>query len=231
MSEDLLASFWVIGVTGILVIGLFGYLHYRQRQNDAQLRLVAQKRGWQMEVIQERLVSGYRLSGEGSQGRWFLELLTTAAERTEDVGSSGVGHSTRWWQEHTNLPDRMVVIGPAGTGAALKLMGGSLAQLALQVMLGKDANWASQLAQVAAGSPNFQARFLCLAQDGADVQRLLTPETERHLLQIGEKWKVVVKLGSNGLEINLPTVRIKQRSEIEMIVNLGEALGLAWKKG
>ncbi len=230
--DDLFVSLGVVGVTGILIIVLFVYLNYRKRQKEAAFRQAALDRGWQVERIQERLVSGYRV--RGNQGDWVMEMLTTASEQTADVGSSGVGHSTRWRNETIRLPDRAVVIGSlrggGGAAPALQAIGGGLAQMALRVMLGKDAGWASQLVPVETGSMAFRDRFLCMADDRQDVERLLTPEVERGLIKISEKRKPVVMLRSSGLEIHLPTDEINEPSEIEMIVNLGDALGRAWQR-
>lgn len=232
--DDVTAGFIVATVTGVLVILLFVFLNYRKRRQFAVLKQAGLERGWQVERVQERRETGYRLRGSDSQGDWVLETLAVTNERSTEAGSSDVSHFTRWWSGAVTLDDRGVVIGSftvPGSPQVFQEFGNSLVQAALRAVFGKKADWISQLLPVEIGSAAFRSRFLCMAHDSHDGERILSPEVEHWLLKIPPARKPVIKLSEDGLEINLQTRQVTDVSELEMIINLGDALGRAWQRG
>lgn len=232
MNEIVISLLVILG-TAVLVGSLFLYLAYRKRQKDARLVQAARERGWELERIQQPLLSGFTLKGKNAYGAWSLEALAEASPRDSGPGSSSVSHRTRWCCQDISLPDRAIVIGPLPAGAmpgALQSFGAPLLQLGLRKMIGEDANWVSGLSQVTPDNKTLAAQFLCLANEAQDVSRLLNPEVENILLKLPKKSKPVIKLRSTGLEISLPAVQLSEPSELEALIHLGRALLAAWQR-
>ncbi len=230
MSEIVL-NLIVLAITLVIIIFIFGFIAYRKRQRQSQMVQAALERGWNLDVIKEGLVSGFRISGKFAEGAWTLESRADASARESGPGSSEVGHSTRWWSADARLPDRAVVLGPrpgSGMPSGLENLNTPLIQMGLRLMLGEDAEWISLLSAVALQNPAVAERYLCLASDPQDVERLLSPQAERLLLNLPARMRPVIKLRSTGIEISLPTLELKDIGELEQMIELGKTLLMAW---
>lgn len=233
--DEILQNLLVILVTGVLIAGLFGFLAYRKRQKQARLEQAARERGWHLVRIQQPLISGFILSGKLPQGVWTLESKAEANPNSgqSHSGSSNVSHNTRWWSEAVQLPERAVVIGPRPKGASLSYMqplNSPLIRMGLRLMLGEDADWVSGLSLVENNSALAQ-HYLCLANDEGDIERLVSREVEKVLLQMPEKRRPVIKLRANGLEIGLLGVQLTEVKDLEAMINAGKVLVRAWQEG
>ena len=228
--EDIILNLIVIAVVAVLVIALFLYLQQRKKRRDHEFRQMVQEKGWQVERVQQPLLTGYKLFGKDAGSQWTLETLAQASPREAGPGSSEVSHSTRWWTEDITLPDNAIVFGP-GTGPDTAKMfnsfGAIFLQKALQVMLGKDAQWAARLSPVEINNPALREKFLIMAEHNRGVDQLLSVPVENVLSALSEKHKVIVTLRNNGLEIRLPEEQVMDRQTLEQIVNLGKTIALS----
>lgn len=228
--DDMSLNLVVIATTGLAIAGLFLYLSIRKRRKQADFEAAAEARGWRVQRIEEPLTSGYLLTGGSASAPWSLETRAIAASRSSESGSSDISHTTRWWSKAIALSGRAVVLGPALPGVSA-LSGGldsPLARMALQAMLGVDAAWVTQLRPVALGERAAKLPLLCLANDPADAQRLLTPEVIQAFSALPVNLKPVLKLRSEGLEISLPTQQLDEAKDIAALVALGEACIRTW---
>ncbi|MFH0782388.1 MAG: hypothetical protein V2B20_10625 [Pseudomonadota bacterium] len=220
---------FVIIVTGILIAGLFVYLSWHKKQKLALFTEAIQAAGWQIELIEEPLVSGVLVSGRASQGEWFLETKAIASSREAGPGSSETSHLTRWWTPSINLTGRNLLIGPCPPGyQVVGMLNGPLLQVAMKTLLGKDADWVSGLTPVEISDPVVNERILCLANSEEDVQRLLKPDVTRLLRLLPEKIKPVIKLRAAGLEIVLPDMQLDKIEDVQALVGLGLGLAGSW---
>lgn len=223
--DEMTLNLLVIAITCLAIAGLFLYLSMRKRRKQADFEAAAQTHGWRVQRIEEPLISGYLLTGGTLSAPWSLEAKAIAASRSSEAGSSDNSHTTRWWSGAISLPGRAVVIGPGlpGGAAASGGLDSPLARMALQVMLGADAAWVTQLRRVTLGDNAAKLPLLCLANDPADAHRLLTPEVIQALSALPGDLKPVLKLRGEGLEISLPTRQLDDPKDIAALVALGEA--------
>ncbi len=229
--EDLGVSLIVILITGATVAGIFIGLAARKRKQDSALVLAAAERGWAIQKIQHPLISGYRISGQLAGGGWALESRRDASPTSAAPGSSEVSLNTVWYSEAARLLGRAVVIGalPSGAGAAsVPSFADDFILMGLRAMLGADAEWTGRLKKVELNDPLLGGRFLALADDAADVARLLDGEAVRLLAGLPQKYRPVVKLRENGLTVSLQGWQLVRPEEIQQLVSLGAALLKAW---
>ena len=232
--EDLGASLIVILVTGAVVAGIFVSLAARKRKLESGLQQAAAERGWSVQKIQHPLTSGYRISGQLAGGGWALESRRDASPTSAAPGSSEVSLSTTWFSEAARLPGRALVIGalpPGASAASVPSFADGFIQMGLRAMLGADAEWAGRLKKVELGDPVLGGRFLALADEAADIPRLLDGEGLRLLANLPQNYRPVVKLRENGLTISLQGLQLVKPEEIQQLVSLGAALLKAWNSG
>lgn len=225
--EDLLLSIPVILATGVVVVAIFFFSQRANKTRAEKIRRVATEQGWQYEAIRERLTWGYRLKGEG----WTLEAVTHSSESTAEGGSSPASHVTRWQANQPALPGRAVLIGARPPGIGLDSLGGlgeTILQKMLQMALG--AQTAAGMGEVEAGSSSLRQRFLVVASDVTDAQHLLAAGLEQALLNWKIKETPLVKLTSNGLEIEVRDARLEKPEDILVMVRMGKVILDSWRK-
>lgn len=232
--NDWVTSLIVIVLSGVVIGGILIIYYRRQTRQAAQLAQEAQSRGWQYQRIQERLVSGFRLSGAaGGDIAWTLESTRRSSDPEAAPGSSNVALRTRWWSEAVTLPDRWVLIGPRAPGAsapgALGGLGGVIVQAALKMMIGEDAGRIAGLKEALLGSETLRQRYMIFAHDPDEARALLSSGVESALIGWPERQQVIVKLGRGGLEISLPGQQVADASQVERIVGLGARLVANWR--
>lgn len=230
--ENLIPSLIVIAVSAVVIIAIFWFVNRNKVQQEQKIKEIASLRGWEYERIQEPLTAGYRLRGTSDGIPWTLEGLTESNSHEAGPGSSDVSSSTRWISPTANPPGGMVVIGtrpPGSTTAAASMMGSTLVQAALRLMLGDLADAVSSLKEVPAGSESFRQRFMVWAHDEQDANRLISSNTESALMAWPENLPVIIKLGPSGLEILHNKARLIKPAEINQFVELGYRLIDAWQ--
>ncbi|KPL72036.1 hypothetical protein ADN00_16250 [Ornatilinea apprima] len=229
--NDILLNLIVLVVFAALGLLLFIFLQNRKKQKDAQFIQMAKEKGWEVERIQQPLLSGYRVRGRNTACEWTIESLAEASPRDAGPGSSEVGLSTRWWTKDVALADRGLVFGPVnnpGDAQMLASMGGAMFSKVIHGLLGEDADWAADLALVNAGSDQFRQKYLCLASEKEDAIRVLQPGIEKLMLALADRHRVVIKLTPAGLEIRIPTEQMLDRTSLDLMVNLGTAIVEIW---
>ncbi len=220
----------VIVVTALLIAGLFVYLSWQKKQRFALLTNAAQAAGWQIEPIEERLVSGVLINGRNTHGEWFLETKATASTTDAGPGSSETSLHTRWWTSAMTLPEGNLLIGPRPPGSQfMGMVNGALLQMAFKALLGKDADWVNDLLPVELVESTVNQRYLCLANSKEDADRLMKPDATRLLLLLPDTIKPVIKLRDTGLEIALPGIRLEKIEDIQALVDLGLNLVDSWR--
>jgi hypothetical protein len=178
---------------------------------------MATERGWLYESIHERLAWGFRLS----TADWIFEALSRSSGRETSPGSSDVSMSTTW---HSQKTGQTILIGPRQSTKNLGSLGNILAQQVLNYALGSDAKG---LKEVQAGSTLFRQHYMVWAQETNVCEMLLSPAVESALLD----WKgkvPVVKLTSAGLSVEIHDERVQNIEKISAIIQLGEALLVAY---
>ena len=164
--DDMTISLIVVGVTALVVISIFMLTRRAKKQKLARIEALAREKGWQFEVIQERLREGYQLKGYN----WQMQAIKKSRGQSVEPQQSNLHSETSFVSESLFLPGRNVVIGPRGTQVDLGSFGETLKQKLLQKVLGESGKG---MQEVAVGSDEFQRYFMVLANDALDAEKLL----------------------------------------------------------
>ena len=211
--NDITLSLLVVLAVGLLIVLIFVLVRRNRLEQEKQLKQMALERGWRLEVVRERLMSGYRIFHK----EWQLDLLTQSSGGPEAEGSSNVTASTVW---HAPGAGDTILIGPRTTQIKMGGLGDALIQQVLQMALGSEA---TGLVEVREGSTQFQKDFMIWAKDAEDVRRLISPYLESTLIN-WKKDSPMVKRTAAGLSIELRNIRLKKPEDIVTMIKLGEIL-------
>jgi hypothetical protein len=209
--DDITLNLIVIAVFALAGGGIFLIVRRKQAEGEQKIIQMALERGWKYESLREPLAWGLRLASP----RWTLEALSRSSGRETGPGSSDISMSTIW---RANTPGSTLLIGERSSQANLGSFGAMLQQQALQLALGADADG---LQEIQAGSEAFRKVYMLWAQNPSEI--LLPASLESALLN----WKGVkplIKRTSEGLTIELRGVRLQKMDEINVLIQLGEAL-------
>jgi hypothetical protein len=216
--DDITLNLIVIAVFALIGGLIFFLVRRKQAENEQKIVQMAAEHGWTYESIREPLTWGLCLKSP----HWILEALSRSSGKETGPGSSDVTMSTTW---HTDAPGSTLLIGERKTQANLGSLGEMLAQQVSQLALGADA---AGLSEIQVGSEAFRQKYMLWAQEAAEAGHLLSPAIESALLA-WEGEKPLIKRTSAGLTIELHGVRLQKADEINVLVQLGEALLAAWK--
>jgi hypothetical protein len=211
--NEILANLIVIGVTAVLVAGIFLVVRRKQALARAELAQMALERGWQIETVREPLAWGVRLKSQD----WTLEALSRSSGADPGSGSSNIDLSTVW---RADVPGSLILIGEGGAPVNLGALGESLTRQLLQRALGPDADG---LVEIQAGSASFRQKYRIWAKSLAEAQACLTPAVEAALLD----WKGTpprIQRSRSGLKMELGGVRLQAPAELLAFIRIGEAL-------
>ena len=211
--NDITLSLLVVLAVGLLVILIFVLVRRNRDEQEKLLKQMALERGWRLEVVRERLKSGYRIIHK----EWQLDLLTQSSGGPEAEGSSNITASTIW---HAPGSGNTILIGPKMAQINLGGLGDALMHQVLQAALGSEAEG---LVEVKEGSAPFQKDFMIWAKDPEDVRSLISPYLESTLIN-WKKYSPMIKRTREGLSIGLHNIRLKKPQDIDTLVKLGDVL-------
>jgi hypothetical protein len=211
--NDITLSLLVVLAVGLLVVLIFVLVRRNRVEQEKLLKQMALERGWRLEVVRERLMSGYRIFHK----EWQLDLLTQSSGGPEAEGSSNIIASTEWRAPGTG---NTILIGPKTAQINLGGLGDALIQQVLQMALGTEA---AGLMEIKEGSSQFQKDFMIWAKDPEEVRRLISPYLESTLIS-WKKYSPMIKRTREGLRIELRNTRLKKPQDIDTLVKLGEVL-------
>ena len=155
--DDIVSSLIVVAITGVVVILIFWLVARQKKQREATLKNMASMNGWIYESVNEPSVKGYRLR----KGDWLIEGLNEATmTHTENTGSSNVTSMTRWFSKEIRLTDGIILIGPRQPEINLGAMGDFVMNVALQKLLGDEAQNAKGIERVELGSLELMQRYM-----------------------------------------------------------------------
>lgn len=212
--DDLSLNLVVLAATAAVILAIFLLVRRRQAAQAAALARLARERGWTFETLREPLSWGTRITAPG----WTLEALSQSSGRETGPGSSDVSTHTTWT---SRAGGPTLLAGQRTAQVDLGVMGEALLHSVLRSAFGIDAG---DLTEIQTGSEDLRRRYLIMAQDPAEAERLFTPAVEKALLA----WKgtpPLIHRTPQGTTITLRGVHLKKPEEILALVQLGEALG------
>ena len=197
--NEILSNLTVIVITAALVGALFFYLGWRKKQERENLSRFAEENGWALSFVQERLTSGYRLSGEVNGTGWRFESLTVSQDVPAGPGSSETQMQVRWQCDAVGLADGVVAIGPrmAGAETMVDLSGfqGVLLKKALRFLFGEEAVELTGIHLVEYGNADFRQEYMIWAQDDTDALALVKAIRVDELLKFRGDQRLLIKMG------------------------------------
>ena len=220
--DDIVSSLIVVAITGVVVILIFWLVARQKKQREATLKNMASMNGWIYESVNEPSVKGYRLR----KGDWLIEGLNEATmTHTENTGSSNVTSMTRWFSKEIRLTDGIILIGPRQPEINLGAMGDFVMNVALQKLLGDEAQNAKGIERVELGSLELMQRYMIWTNQVETAKELLTMNVENALLNWpAKKVPPVIKYSYAGMEIKVQGFRIYDEQELYALIKIGNML-------
>lgn len=211
--DDLTLNLVVLIASAAVILAIFLLVRRRQAAQTAALAQMARQRGWTCETLREPLSWSTRITAPG----WTLEALSQSSGRETGPGSSDVSEQTTWT---SSAGGSTLLVGQRVGYVNIGVMDSALLTAALRKTFGIEAG---DLSEVQAGSEDLRRRYLIMAQNVAEAERLLTPAVEQALLA----WKgtpPLIHRTPQGTSITLRGAHLKKPEEILALVQLGEAL-------
>ena len=179
MTETVMIGVLAAGL--VLVTG--GFIAFAiQRQHKAQVARedLCRERGWSYAKGKGRVA--FRVEGVHDGIPWELE----SRNRKSSSGSSG-SNRQGIWSTPTEPRDGVVLIGPKLPGMILGLnLGGALAQMILQAVLGDEAKDLADVNEVPIGSGDFADKFSVLASSPQLAEETVTSDVREALIEIAQ---------------------------------------------
>lgn len=210
MSELILN---LLVIAGVLIAGvvIFILVHQKRKRERQEIDALAQQKGWLIEAIQEPLARGIRIFGPG----WTLETIIRSFGQEAGPGSTNMEQKTTWI---SNKPCQPLLIGPRTTSLDLGPFAEQLAKRIVRAALGREADG---VREVAIGDSTFEKKYLVLARDEAEVEKVLTPPLQAALVS-WQKVLPVITRTNEGTRIELKGIHMRNSEEITALVQLGE---------
>lgn len=193
----------------------------------------AKENGWIIERIEKPLLSGYRVTGRMIEGNWTLEAIAKSSSRESGPGSSEFSKTTEWFSPDCKSRKGAFVFGPA-LGPVTKMstmnLGSTIIQMALQLMIGKDEDWALSLEQVDINNSMMGKKFLAFTDTPSEINYIITPEVERAINILPQKIIPVIVWNQKGLTIKAINQQYLNPEEWKVIIDLGKNLMREWSR-
>jgi len=230
---EILVSLIIVAITAIGILVLFIFLGQRKKQTYQMLEQSAKENGWIIERIEKPLLSGYRVTGRMIEGNWTLEAIAKSSSTESGPGSSEFSKTTEWFSPDCKSRKGAFVFGPA-LGPVTKMstmnLGSTIIQMALQLMIGKDEDWALSLEQVDINNSMMGKKFLAFTDTPSEINSIITPEVERAINVLPQKIIPVIVWNQKGLTIKAINQQYLNPEEWKVIIDLGKNLMREWSR-
>jgi hypothetical protein len=209
-------SLIVIAVTGLIVGGIFLFIHRKGKAAESALHEMAIQRGWSYEPFRKALAWGYHLVSPS----WTLEAVSRSSGNSVEPSQNDVEHFTRLIAPGFITPGRLMVKPRQGSPRQLSEMELGLAAKAAQMFIGSATG---SLEEVQEGSSDLRNRYQIIGQSGGTGSSIFTPQVESILLNWkGERpW---IEISPEGMEIRIPGKHLQSIVEIRGLVDLAESI-------
>jgi len=217
--SDLAGGLLVILGTAIFIGIIFLVVKKRKTDTTQSIQMLATKKGWRYEKVEDRLSSGYRLHGRD----WIYEAIKTTSSTSSAPGSSEISTISRWFTNQVFFDPGILLIGPKQPNIELGGIGDVLRQTMLRLMIGKEADDALGIEEALIGRMALRERYMVWTNQEEKAREVLTVEAENALIQYPGKIPPVVKFNSAGLEVKVISQKLEKPEEIAGLIAIGEA--------
>ena len=220
--EDLRISLLVIVFTGVLVGVIFYLVNLKKKTTEKAIRDLAAQKGWEYMPFKETLSWGYHLKSP----QWILDSVTETSGNSVEPNQNNATQYTRLTTSLFQIPGHLLINPHAVGSRPLNAMQLDLAQRAASFF---SSGVIDNLEEIQVGSSNLRDHYSIFGQPGSDTSALFSPQVEICLLNWkGERpW---IKIGKEGMRIEIRNKNIQKPEEIEELVNLADSLIASSKK-
>ncbi len=215
LAGGLLVIFGTLVFIGILIL----LVKKRKTESTQSIQLLATKKGWRYEKVEDRLSSGYRLHGRD----WVFEVVKAATVPGSSTGSSEFTSVPRWFSNQEVFEPGILLIGPKQPIIDLGGIGDVLRQTMLRLMIGVGTEDTQGIEEALIGRNALRERYMVWTNQEEKARDVLTVAVENALVQFPGKVPPVVKFNSTGLEVKVLTQKLDKPEEIIGLVAIGEA--------
>ncbi len=217
--SDLCGGLLVILGTLILIGILILVVKKRKTESTQSIQMLATKKGWRYEKVEDHLSSGYRLHGRD----WTFEVVKSATIPPSSTGSSEITSVPRWFSDRVVFEPGILLIGPKQPNIELGGIGDVLRQTMLRLMIGVGADDTQGIEEALIGRNALRERYMVWTNQEEKARDVITVVVENALIQFPGKVPPVVKFNSTGLEVKVLTQKLERPEEIIGLVAIGEA--------
>ncbi len=217
--SDLCGGLLVILGTLILIGILILVVKKRKTESTQSIQMLATKKGWRYEKVEDHLSSGYRLHGRD----WTFEVVRGATIPGSGAGTSEITSVPRWFSNQVAFEPGILLIGPKQPNIELGGIGDVLRQTMLRLMIGVGADDTQGIEEALIGRNALRERYMVWTNQEEKARDVLTVVVENALIQFPGKVPPVVKFNSTGLEVKVLTQKLERPEEIIGLVAIGEA--------
>jgi hypothetical protein len=233
VMDDIVVSLIIVVITAAGIIALFVYLGQKKKHKQQALEQAAKENGWLLERVEKPLLSGYRVSGRMMEGNWTLEALAKASSNESGPGSSEVSKTTEWVTTDLTNEKGAFVFGPA-MGPVSRMsnsaLGSTIIQMALRIMIGKDAEWVNKLSQVDIPHSILGKKFLAFTDNEKDITQLITPAVEKAVINLPGKMEPIIIWNQSGLAIKVINQNYENPEVWKALIEFGKTLLREWSR-
>lgn len=217
--SDLCGGLLVILGTLILIGILILVVKKRKTESTQSIQMLATKKGWRYEKVEDHLSSGYRLHGRD----WTFEVVRGATIPGSGAGTSEITSVPRWFSNQVAFEPGILLIGPKQPNIELGGIGDVLRQTMLRLMIGVGADDTQGIEEALIGRNALRERYMVWTNQEEKARDVITVVVENALIQFPGKVPPVVKFNSTGLEVKVLTQKLERPEEIIGLVAIGEA--------
>jgi hypothetical protein len=210
MSELILN---LLVITGVMMASgaIFILIQQKRKREKREIDALAEQNGWLVERIHEPLAKGFRLIGPG----WVLETVIRSSGQEAGPGSTNMEKKTTWF---SNIPCQPLLVGPRTTSLDLGPFAEQLMKKIIRAALGREADG---VREISIGDTAFQKKYLVLARDKDEADKVLTPAIQTALSAWQKVLPVIIRT-NEGTRIELKDFQLRKADEITALVQLGE---------
>jgi hypothetical protein len=205
--DDLQTSLIVVGITVVVVAGIFLYSNRSKEQKSQALRELAQQHGWEYSPISRRLAWGAVITNK----TWELRAESRSIGQESDSGSSNIKQFTVFKANWVALQEANLWIGPRLS------KGSTFFGLFMPAPVAK-------LHELDSGMADLSSKYVILGDSQTILDALRISTIPHILVEWPEKIRPVISVTPKSLEISINGYRMEKPEEIEKLVLLGETI-------
>jgi hypothetical protein len=109
-------------------------------------------------------------------------------------------------------------------------LGSTIIQMALRIMIGKDAEWVNNLSQVDISHTTLGKKFLAFTDKENNITQLITPAVEKAVINLQGNIEPIIIWNESGLVIKVLNQDYEDPEVWKALIELGKILLRDWSR-